>query len=115
MHLVGADIMTDTISFIVHLPGKPGHVDELERGVLGVVEAMSHEPDFVNTYLCRSLEDPNTLVLFETWACSRDYFFEHHLKAPYRTDYEEALPALLCQERTLEFLELRRAYLSNRK
>jgi quinol monooxygenase YgiN len=112
---VGANIVTDTISFIVHLPGKSGHFDELERGVLGVVEAMSHEQDFVNTYLCRSLEDSNTLVLFETWACSRDYFFEHHLKAPYRMAYEEALPALLRKERTLEFLEPRHAYLSSGK
>jgi quinol monooxygenase YgiN len=108
---IGAKVMSDTVSFIVHLPGKPGRVDELEQGVLGVVEAMSHEPDFVNTYLCRALDDSNTLVLFETWACSREYFFEHHLKAPYRMAYEDVLPTLLRNERTIEFLDPIRAYL----
>jgi quinol monooxygenase YgiN len=107
--------MRDTISFIVHLPGKPDRLDELEKGVLGVIEAMSNEPDFVNTYLCRAMEDVNTLVLFETWACSREYFFEHHLKAPYRMAYEEVLPTLLRKERTLEFLEPLRAYLNQSK
>ncbi len=71
---------------------------------------MAKEPDFVNTYLHRSDEDPDTLVLYETWACSPAYFQKHHLSRPYRQAYERALPRLLKRERTLEFLKPLRAF-----
>ena len=102
--------MSESISFIVHLPSKLGSVDELERRLLDVLEAMSKEPDFINTYLSRAIDDASTLVLYETWGCSREHFFNHHLKASYRIAYEDALPALLRKERTLEFLAPRRSY-----
>lgn len=101
--------MSDNIAFIVRLPGKPEHRAELETRLLGVLEAMSKEPYFLNTYLSRSADDPDTLVLFETWACSREHFLQHHLKLPYRQAYEAELPRLLAP-RTLEFLQPQRAF-----
>ena len=41
--------MSETISFIVHLPGKPEHREELESKLLDVLERMTEEPDFVDT------------------------------------------------------------------
>jgi quinol monooxygenase YgiN len=102
--------MPNPIAFIVHLPGKPEHRAELESSLLEVLEAMSNEPDFINTYLHRSVEDPDTLVLYETWDCSREYFVEHHLRKPYRVAYEAALPRLLKAERKIEFLDPVRAF-----
>lgn len=102
--------MSKTTAFIVHLPGKPEHREQLEASLLEVLEAMSKEPDFINTYLHRSADDPDTLVLYETWACSREYFVTHHLSRPYRRAYEAALPVLLKRERTLEFLEPMRTF-----
>ncbi|MEM5428791.1 putative quinol monooxygenase [Cupriavidus oxalaticus] len=103
--------MTQNISFIVHLPGKPEHREELEARLLTVLDAMSEEPDFINTYLHRSAEDDDTLVLYETWACSREHFLSHHLSRPYRQSYEAALPGLLKAQRTIEFLTPVREYL----
>jgi quinol monooxygenase YgiN len=102
--------MSDLTAFIVHLPGKPEHRAEIEEKLLHVLEQMSKEPDFINTHLNRSVEDPDTLVLYETWACSEDHFREHHLSLPYRQAYEAALPRLLKAERTLEFLTPVRSY-----
>lgn len=102
--------MSENIAFVVHLPGKHEHRDELESSLLQVLEQMAKEPDFVNTYLHRSVEDPDTLVLYETWACSPAYFQTHHLSRPYRQAYEQALPRLLKRERTLEFLKPLRAF-----
>ncbi len=102
--------MSETIAFIVHLPGKPEHRDELESGLLDVLEQMAKEPDFINTFLHRSADDPDTLILYETWACSREYFQTHHLARPYRSAYEAALPRLLKRTRTLEFLKPVRAF-----
>lgn len=105
--------MSEVIAFVVRLPGKPEHRDELETRLLEVLDAMSHEPDFVNTYLHRSVEDPDTLVLYETWACSAEYFRAHHLKLPYRQAYEAVLPSLLKRERSIEFLTLQKGYERN--
>jgi len=96
--------MNQSIAFIVHLPGKPERRAELESRLLDVLEQMSKEPDFTNTYLHRSLEDPDTLVLYENWACSEQHFRDHHLKASYRRDYEAVLADLLKAPRTPEFL-----------
>ncbi|SAK97965.1 Antibiotic biosynthesis monooxygenase [Caballeronia catudaia] len=107
--------MSDKTSFIVHLPGKPEHREELETKLIAVLDRMAEEPDFINTYLHRSADDPDTLVLYETWACSREHFQSHHLSAPYRREYEAALPVLLKRARTLEFLEPVRGYVKEAK
>jgi quinol monooxygenase YgiN len=95
------------------LPGKPEHREELESRLLDVLDQMAQEPDFVNTYLNRSEDDPDTLVLYETWACSREHFQTYHLSRPYRRDYEAVLPQLLKRGRTLEFLMPLRTYVKN--
>jgi len=104
--------MTQTISFVVHLPGNPERREELEAKLVEVLDRMAEDSDFVNTWLHRSVDDPDTLVLYETWACSRQRFEQHHLKQPYRRAYEAALPELLARERTIEFLDPIRAYWS---
>lgn len=102
--------MSEQISFIVHLPGKPEARDELLASLSEVLEQMSHEPDFVNTYLHRSMEDPDTLVLYETWACTPQYFKDVHLKMSYRVAYEGKLQRLLKSDRRFEWLEPVRAF-----
>ncbi|MEM5438660.1 putative quinol monooxygenase [Paraburkholderia diazotrophica] len=94
--------MTQNISFIVHLPGKPEAREELYSSFIKVLDEMSNEPDFVNTYLHRSADNADTLVLYETWACSAQYFVDHHLKKPYQLDYESKLKGLLKSKRTFE-------------
>jgi quinol monooxygenase YgiN len=103
-------IMSETIAFIVHLPGKPEARDELYSSLIKVLDEMSNEPDFVNTYLHRSTEDPDTLVLYETWACSAQYFQDYHLKKSYRVEYEGKLKNLLKSERRFEWLDLVKGY-----
>jgi quinol monooxygenase YgiN len=98
------------LSFVVHLPGKPEHRKELEQHLFGVLDPMAKEPNFVNAWAHGSLEDPDTIVLYETWACSREHFINHHLKASYRQEYEAALPRLLARERSVEFLSPLRSY-----
>jgi len=96
--------MTDKISFIVRLPTRPEKRDEMRTRLFEVLHAMSAEPDFVNTSVHEDASAPDTLVLYETWACSRDYFMRHHLAKPYRQAYEAALPELLSQPRSIDFL-----------
>ena len=102
--------MTDITSFIVHLPGKSETREELESRLLAVLEAMSKEPDFISTYLHRQADDPDTLVLYEIWACSNEHFMSYHLGRPYRQQYETVLSGLLKAPRRLEFLTPVREY-----
>jgi quinol monooxygenase YgiN len=103
--------MSDIVSFVVRLPGKPEHREQLLTKLQHVLETMSGEPDFINTTLHRASDDPDTLVVYETWACSADYFKAHHLAKPYRKDYEAALPSLLKAPRTIEWLDPLKEYL----
>jgi quinol monooxygenase YgiN len=109
-HSIQEPKVSEKTSFIVHLPGKPEAREALYSSLLEVLDAMSSEPDFVNTYLHRSIDDPDTLVLYETWACSPQYFQEHHLKKPYRVDYEQKLRGLLKADRRFEWLDPVRSY-----
>jgi quinol monooxygenase YgiN len=96
--------MSDTVAFVVRLPAKPETSARMREMLMQVVTAMSREPDFINTWVHEDLNDPHTVILYETWACSREYFIEHHLKKPYRQEYEAALPDLLAEPRTITFM-----------
>ena len=102
--------MSNTVSFIVRLPTRPEKRAQMRAMLFDVVDAMSHEPDFVNTWVHEDVNDPDAIVLYETWACTQDYFMAHHLAKPYRAAYEAALPELLSGERSLQFLSGIRAY-----
>jgi quinol monooxygenase YgiN len=73
---------------------------------------MAQEPDFVNTWVHEDRNDPDTIVLYETWSCSEAHFLAHHLTKPYRQDYEAQLPHLLSRARTIEFLTPLRSVVS---
>ncbi len=102
--------MTETISFVVHLPSKPEHRAEFEERLFHVLDTMASEPDFVHAWAHRQIDNPDTYVVYETWACSREYFLAHHLKKDYRQDYEVELPRLLAAPRHIDFLTPIRAY-----
>lgn len=93
------------LSFIVHLPARPEHYAALEAGVRQVLTDMSHEADFLDCTLHRSQTAPDTLVVYESWRCTREHFLQHHLPRHYRADFERALPDRLAGERRIEFLD----------
>jgi len=98
--------MSDTVAFVVRLPAKPEAFDRMLELLTHVVDKMSEEPDFINTWIHRDLNEPNTIILYETWACSREHFLKHHMSKPYRQVYEAALPGLLDAPRTLDFMSI---------
>ena len=71
---------------------KPGFQSEYENLVAPVLDAMRHEPTFINTVLHSDPEDPTRFMLYETWL-DRDDFFQVQLKRDYRRAYEERLSA----------------------
>jgi len=100
----------EQLSFVVYLPVKPSEHERLRNMMYEVLDAMSHESDFVGTWVHEDMDDPHTIVNYETWACSREDFLRRHLARPYRQTFESALPDLLSGERRLVFLRPLRAY-----
>ena len=99
------DFTSKQLTFIVYLPALPERFAALETAVRQVLQAMSSEPDFLQCVLYRSQNDPHTLVVYETWTCTREHFLEHHIHRPYRAAFEEALPSRLAAARRVEFLD----------
>lgn len=99
-----AATLQEQVAFIVHLPFKPERTALGRQMVMEIVRAMSLEPEFINTWVNEMQDEPDTLVLYETWACSRDDFIARQLSKPYRLAYEQQLPSLLSGERQIVFL-----------
>ena len=99
-----AATLQDQVAFIVHLPFKPERTAQGRQMVMEIVRAMSREPEFINTWINEMQDEPDALVLYETWACSRDDFIARQLPKPYRLAYEAQLPELLSGERQIVFL-----------
>lgn len=102
--------MSDQTAFIVRLTAKPEVRERFHTELLNVVNRMKDEPDFVNTWVHEDANDPNTFVLYETWACSREFFLAYHLAKDYRVAYEALLPELLAKERSIDFLNILASY-----
>ncbi|MFL5335843.1 MAG: putative quinol monooxygenase [Geminicoccaceae bacterium] len=68
---------------VVTLLLKPGHEEEFLRLLGPVLDAMRHEPTFVNAALHQDPEDPTRFMLYETWADRAD-LVEVQMKRPYR-------------------------------
>jgi len=94
----------EQVSFVVYLPMKPEQKARGRAMLMEVVTAMAEEPDFINTWVHEKQDDPDVVVLYETWACSKDDFIAHHLSKHYRLSYEASLADILSGDRKIEFL-----------
>jgi quinol monooxygenase YgiN len=65
---------------------------------------MKVEDTFVNGTALRSADDPDTIMLVETWL-DRENFMSVQMKRPYRGRYEARLPELLRTPREVTFYE----------
>lgn len=86
------------VAIIVTLHVKPGREAEFLELLAPVLDAMRHEPSFINAVLHRSPDDPTLFMIYETWA-DRDELVQVQIPRDYRQPYIAALPDLLRQER----------------
>ncbi|MFD8498475.1 putative quinol monooxygenase [Amycolatopsis sp. NPDC059657] len=100
--------MTTPIALIVSIHVLDGHAEEYLRLSRPVLDAMRHEPTFINTVQHRDPDDPNRFMLYETWA-DRAEFFEVQMTRPYRLPYERRLAEILRTPRTMHVWEPLRA------
>lgn len=89
------------VSFIISVHLKPGHEEEFLSLVTPVLDAMRHEPSFINAVLHRDAEDPARFMLYETWA-DLDDVMEVQIHREYRKAYWDRLPELLAEPRQVQ-------------
>lgn len=87
-----------TIAFTVTLHVKPGREAEFLELLTPVLDAMRHEPSFINAVLHRSPDDPTLFMIYETWA-ELDELVQVQIPRAYRQAYIATLPDVLRQER----------------
>lgn len=88
------------VAFTIEIRVRPGREAEFLDLLHPVLDAMRHEPTFVNAVLHRDPEDPARFLLYETWA-DLDDVRDVQLHRPYRRAYAEDLPDLLAAERVI--------------
>jgi len=94
-----------TTVLLVFLPVKPEAREHFRKMLFAVGERIAKEPDFVSASVHEDMDDPDMIVLYETWIGSREHLLMAHLSKPYRKEYEAALPQMLKSERRIVFLQ----------
>src|ERR1700740_3076204 len=79
---------------LVSLPVKPEARETFRKMLSEIGEHIGEETSFISALIHEDMDDPDTIVLYETWAGSRDELLEQ-LTRPYRRAYEAALPTML--------------------
>jgi len=87
----------------VFLPVKPEARETFRKMLSEIGEHIAREPNFVSALIHEDMDDPDTIVLYETWVGGREDLLEQ-LTRPYRQAYEAALPAMMKSERRIVFL-----------
>jgi len=90
-----------SVTFIVTVAVKPGCEEEFFDLVTPVLDAMRHEPTFINAVMHQDPEDPGRFMLYETWA-DLDDVVQVQIHRDYRKAYWERLPDLLREPRQIQ-------------
>ena len=96
------------VTVVLVLRVRPGREEEFLTLLLPVLDAMRHEPTFINAVLHRDPEDPLRFMLYETWGDLTD-LVEVQMRRSYREAYWAALPGLLSAPREVHLWQPLRA------
>ncbi|WP_145946259.1 antibiotic biosynthesis monooxygenase family protein [Paenibacillus sp. Y412MC10] len=70
---------------------KPGKKEEFRRELYSLIEEMSSEKAFISAIVSDDLDQPDDLIIYETWQGTRDSWLAEEFVKPYRKNYERTL------------------------
>ncbi|WP_433615149.1 antibiotic biosynthesis monooxygenase family protein [Paenibacillus cellulositrophicus] len=70
---------------------KPGKKEGFRRELYSLIEEMSSERAFISAIVSDDLDQPDDLIIYETWQGTRDRWLAEEFIKPYRKDYERTL------------------------
>ncbi len=97
------------VTYSVQFDVVPAERDRFLTLLDGVLDAMRHEPMFLQATLHEDPENVKRLFLVETREDHDDDVVERPLHRPYRQTFHAALPDVLTQPRTVTVWRIRRA------
>jgi quinol monooxygenase YgiN len=86
-------------TIIVRFPVKPDKHEEFQIQLRKLLNGLRQEATFVEARIHRDLDNPNMIVLYETYRESRESFLARVPKQVWFQAFLEQLPNLLEQER----------------
>ena len=89
------------VAFVITFKVKPDRREEFQALLGDVLDAIRHEPTFINAILHRDAQDPAKVMLYETWA-DFDDVVNVQIGRPYRKIYWDRLPDLLEEPQQIE-------------
>ena len=89
------------VSLVITVRVKPEHRQEFLDLLTPLLDAMRHEPSFIDTVLHNDSDDPTHFMLYETWADLED-LVQVQAQRAYRKAFMDRLPALLAEERQVQ-------------
>lgn len=87
--------MPAIVTILVTFHVNPGHKEEFLQRLGDLVDVMSKEDTFLNSFVTESAEDPDVLYNYETWAETQESFMATQFTKAYRMPYEAEVPRLL--------------------
>ena len=95
--------MQDKVVLVVRFQTKPGKKEQFLQQLNTLVETMSAESNFVNAILHQNVDEPNEIVIYETWIGTRKSWLRDEFPRPYRKPYEQVLSELI-DDRSVDWL-----------
>lgn len=89
-----------SVTYVIKFQIVPDKREDFLALLNGVLDAMRHEPMFVEAMLHADPEDANRLMLYETWRDHEDVV-NVQIHRPYRRAFHEALPTMLAAPRDI--------------
>ncbi len=71
----------------------------------GISVHMQHEPTFIDLVALQDQDNPDTVMLYETWA-DRDEFENVQMKRDYRDAYWKSMPDLVREPPTVIYMDV---------
>jgi quinol monooxygenase YgiN len=86
--------MSNQIVLLVKISLKPGKKPEFLDRLRSVVSIMGKEPSFISSTIHENVDNPDEVVVYETWKGTRESWLAEEYPRPYRKPYEDGLPDL---------------------
>ncbi|MGG1634607.1 putative quinol monooxygenase [Paenibacillus sp. NRS-1760] len=88
----------------IRFKAKPGKKEEFSKELSSLIEEMSSEKAFISAIVSDDLDQPDDLIIYETWQGTRDSWLAEELNKQYRKNYEGILGDLIV-DRSVSWLQ----------
>lgn len=99
-----------TTTIIVRFPVKPEKHEEFQTEFNLLLNGLRQEATFVEARIHQDLDEPNTVVFYETYQENRESFLKRVPQRPWFKEFLDKLPDLLQRERDVFWNERTEVY-----